>query len=269
MNNIVEVRNLCFSYDDNDFIKDMSFEIKKNSYTCIIGPNGSGKTTLSKLLCGLLESKDGEIIVDGILFNRENAGVIRKKIGVIFQNPDNQYVGTTLKDDIIFGLENHNVDPNKMDGIIEEVTKFCGVYDLLEKEPYAMSGGQKQKGAIAGVLALSPEILILDEATSMLDPVSKEEFKKNIKMIQKEKNLTIISITHDMNETLNSDNIIVLDKGRIVFEGSNVELYNKDVEKYNLKLPSIIELQKSMKLEKYILDENVFFNMLEGDNKWI
>ena len=267
MENIIEVKDLCFSYDENKFIENMSFTIKKNSYTCIIGPNGSGKTTLSKLLCGLLEANEGEIFVDNILFNRENCGIIRNKIGVIFQNPDNQYIGTTLKDDIIFGLENHNVDPEKMDDIIDEVSKLCGVYDLLEKEPYAMSGGQKQKGAIAGVLALNPEILILDEATSMLDPVSKEEFKKNILSLQKEKSLTIISITHDKNETLNADQVIVLDSGNIVYDGTNIGLYGMELEKYNLRLPSIIEIQKSLGYSKYILNEEDFFNQLEGDKK--
>ena len=267
MDNIVEVKGLCFSYDENTFIDNMSFSIKRNSYTCIIGPNGSGKTTVSKLLCGLLEANGGEIFIDNILFNKDNSGIIRSKIGVIFQNPDNQYIGTTLKDDIIFGLENHNVDPNKMDEIIDEVSELCGVKELLEKEPYAMSGGQKQKGAIAGVLALTPEILILDEATSMLDPVSKEEFKENILKLQKERNLTIISITHDKNETLKADKIIVLDKGSIVFDGTNKDLYDIELEKYNLKLPSIIDNQKSLGYKEYILDEKEFFAKLEGDSK--
>ena len=236
-------------------------------FITIEGPEGSGKTTVSKLLCGLLEAREGEIVIDDVLFNKDNAGVIRDKIGVIFQNPDNQYIGTTLKDDIIFGLENHNVDPNEMDKIIESISELCGVYELLEKEPYAMSGGQKQKGAIAGVLALSPEILILDEATSMLDPISKEEFKQNIIKLQKEKNLTVISITHDKNETLLADKVIVLDKGEIVFDGNNVELYNTDLEKYNLRLPSIIEIQKCLQYKEFILDENEFFNKLAGDCK--
>ena len=267
MENIIEVKDLHFSYDEGVFIKSMSFAIPKNSYTCIIGPNGSGKTTILKLLSGLLEAKSGDIFVDGVLLNKETCGAIRSKIGVVFQNPDNQYVGTTLKDDIIFGLENHNVSPDSMDSIIEEVSELCGVKDLLEREPYSMSGGQKQKGAIAGILALGPDILILDEATSMLDPVSKEEFKKNISKLKKEKNLTIISITHDKNETLTADKVIVLDKGNIVFDGKNTDFYKMDVEKYNLEIPYIIEIQKSLGCKKFILDEKEFFKKLEGGNK--
>lgn len=266
MSNIIKVNNLCFSYNDIEFIKDMSFEIEKGSYTCIVGPNGSGKTTITKLICGLLEKNSGEIFIDDILFNKENAGIIRRKMGVIFQNPDNQYIATTLKDDIIFGLENHNVNPDKMDDIIEDVSKLCGVQDLLDREPYAMSGGQKQKGAIAGVLALNPDILILDEASSMLDPFSKMEFKETILRLKKEKKLTVISITHDMEDTLNADKVIVLNKGKIVFEGSNKALYSADLEEYNLQLPYIIELQKSLKYTEFILSEKEFFNMLEGDN---
>lgn len=266
MDSIIKIKNLSFSYDDKEFINDLSIDIERNSYTCIIGPNGSGKTTLSRLICGLLEFKNGEILVDGLSLNKENSSIIRKKIGVIFQNPDNQYVGTTLKDDIIFGLENHNVDPDKMDEIIDEVSKLCGVNDLLNKEPFAMSGGQKQKGAIAGVLALNPEILILDEATSMLDPVSKKEFKDNILKLKKEKKLTVISITHDKNETLLADKVIVLDKGKIVFDGKREELYSLDLNKYNLELPSIIELEKCLKFKEYIYDEEKLFRRLQVVN---
>lgn len=267
MENIVKVKDLCFSYNDDKFIENLSFDIQKNSYTCIVGPNGSGKTTLSKLISGLLDRRSGEVYIDDILFNKENSSLIRKKIGVIFQNPDNQYVGTTLKDDIIFGLENHNVDPSKMDNIINEVSKLCGVSHLLEKEPYSMSGGQKQMGAIAGVLALNPKILILDEATSMLDPVSKRKFKENILKLKKDKDLTIISITHDMNETLNADKIILMDKGNIVFNGNKEELYDLNLGEYNLDLPYIIELQKYLKYENYIFNENDFFKVLEGEKR--
>ena len=265
MKNIIEVKNIDFSYDDYKFIDNLSFYIEENSYTCIVGSNGSGKTTLLKLLCGLLDVKKGEIYIDNILFNNENSGVIRNKIGVIFQNPDNQYVGTTLKDDIVFGLENHNIDSKKMDEIIDDISKVCHVENLLNKEPYAMSGGEKQRGAIAGVLALNPKILFLDEASSMLDPVSKKEFKEYILKLKKEKNLTVVSITHDMNELLNADNVILLDKGNIIFNGNSNDFYNIDVEKYNLRYPSIIELQKYLNYSDFILNEEEFFKKLEGE----
>jgi energy-coupling factor transport system ATP-binding protein len=231
----------------------------------LAGHSGSGKTTLSKLIAALLEAKDGEIYVDDVLFNKENSYLIRKMIGVIFQNPDNQYVGTTLKDDIIFGLENHNVDPEKMDEIIDEIATLCDVKHLLNKEPYAMSGGQKQMGAIAGVLALEPKILILDESTSMLDPMSKKKFKENILRLKEEKGLTIVSITHDKNETLNADRVIVMDKGNIIFNGARDDFYKLNVDEYNLKLPSIIELQNALNYKNYILDEEEFLNKIAGE----
>ena len=265
MENIIKVKDLSFSYTDETFIENLSFEIEKNSYTCIVGPNGSGKTTLSKLLSGLLEMKSGEIYIDNTLLNKDNIGILRKKIGVIFQNPDNQYVGTTLKDDIIFGLENHNVSPNKMDEIIDEVGELCNVKHLLNKEPYSMSGGQKQMGAIAGVLALNPSILILDEATSMLDPLSKKQFKENILRLKKDRELTIISITHDKNETLNADKVIVMDKGKIVFDGNKETLYDTDLSKFHLESPSIIELQKQMGYKEYVFNEDEFFHRIEGE----
>lgn len=267
LSSIVKLKNVSFSYNRKKFIENLFLEISRNSYTCIVGPNGGGKTTISKLMCGLLDAKDGEIFVDDILLNKENIGIIRNKIGVIFQNPDNQYIGTTLKDDIIFGLENRAIEPEYMDDIINDVSELCGVSHLLEKEPYTMSGGEKQKGAMAGVLALSPEILILDEATSMLDPIAKEEFKKNIIKLQKEKQLTIISITHDISETLNADQVIVVDEGKVVFSGSNIDFYNFDVENYNLKLPAMIEIQKSLKYDQFILNEEEFLKKLEGDLK--
>lgn len=265
MKNIVEVKDLCFSYNDDKFIDNTSFSIEENSYTCIIGPNGSGKTTISKLISGLLEPNSGEVVIDGVLFCKDNCSFVRKLIGVIFQNPDNQYVGTTLKDDIIFGLENHNVDPADMDDIIANICKICNVEHLLNKEPYSMSGGQKQMGAIAGVLALNPKILILDEATSMLDPLSKKKFKENIVKLKKEKNLTIISITHDKNETLNADRIIVMDNGHIMFNGNKKDFYNFDVSEYKLELPSIIDLQKKLGYKEYIFDEEELFAKLEGE----
>ena len=260
MGKIVRVENVSFSYDKTrEFLKDISFDIEEGSYTCLIGANGSGKTTLSRLLSGLLCVDKGDIFIDGILLSNNTINEIRDYVGVIFQNPDNQYVSTTLKDDIIFGLGNNNVDPDLMDEIVDKVSKECGVHDLLNKEPSAMSGGQKQKGAIAGILALNPRILILDEANSMLDPVSKKELTELILKLQKEKNLTIISITHDQNEILLADKIIMLDRGKVVFDGVKEEYFKMDLSSYNIDLPYIVELEKGLGFSEY-MDEESFFN---------
>lgn len=260
MRKIVRVENVNFSYDKTvEFIKDVSFDIEEGSYTCLVGANGSGKTTLSRLLSGLLISDKGDIFIDGILLNNNSINEIRDYIGVIFQNPDNQYVATTLKDDIIFGLENNNVDPTLMDEIVDKVSKECGVSHLLNKEPSAMSGGQKQKGAIAGILALNPRILILDEASSMLDPVSKKELTDLILKLKREKHLTIISITHDQNEILLADKIIMLDRGKVIFSGNKEEYFKMNLNEYNIDLPFIIELEKGLGFSEYV-DEEEFFN---------
>ena len=259
MNKIIRVENISFSYDKmTPFIENLSFSVDKGSYTCIVGANGSGKTTVSKLMSGLLNTDKGDIFVDGILLNSDSVNQIRNYIGVIFQNPDNQYVATSLKEDIIFGLENHNVDPSEMDSIVERVSKECGVEELLNKEPSSMSGGQKQKGAIAGVLAISPKILILDEASSMLDPVSKRELHELIVKLQKEKGLTVISITHNTNEILVADKIVMLDKGKLVFEGTKEEFFNLDLSTCCVDLPYIIELEKALGYKSYLSEEELF-----------
>ena len=266
MEKIVRVENVSFSYDKTTpFIKDVSFDIEKGSYTCLVGANGSGKTTLARLIAGLLISDKGDVYIDGIVINNSNLNQIRDYIGVIFQNPDNQYVATTLKDDIIFGLENHNVDPNLMDEIVEKVSKECLVNNLLNKDPGSMSGGQKQKGAIAGILALEPQILILDEASSMLDPLSKKEINDLILKLKKEKNLTVISITHNPNELLLADNIVMLDSGQLVFEGKRDDFFNMELSKYNIELPYIVQLEKALGYP--YMSEEEFFNKVGDSNE--
>ena len=164
---IVEVKNLDFSYDqENLAVKGVSFSVEKGTYTTIVGHNGSGKSTVAKLISGLLEKKSGDIIIDGLELNEENLQKIRGKIGIVFQNPDNQFIGSTVRDDIAFGLENHCVAQENMDEIINTYSAKVGMTDYLNSEPTRLSGGQKQRVAIAGVLAMKPEILIFDEATS-------------------------------------------------------------------------------------------------------
>jgi energy-coupling factor transport system ATP-binding protein len=259
MEKIIRVENIDFSYDkESSFIRNMSFTIEKGSYTCIVGSNGSGKTTISKLLAGLLFSDKGNVFIDGLKINDSNMNEIRKYVGVIFQNPDNQYMSSSLKEDIIFGLENYNVDPKYMNSILDKVSSKCDVSHLLDKDPSSMSGGEKQKGNLASMLSINPKILILDEAYTMLDAHSKKEIGK---LIQEMKNsgMTIVSVTHDGEELLLADNIIVLDRGNIVFDGTMKELYKFDCAKFNVDLPNIMKLEKELGYENYV-EEEIFIS---------
>lgn len=225
----VKVEKVSFSYDkQHPVLQQISFQIEEGSYTTIIGHNGSGKSTITKLLIGLLEKDEGLIQIQGLELNEQNINDIRSSVGVVFQNPDNQFIGATVADDIAFGLENHQIERDKMEDIIQTFAKKVGMYDYLQHEPIKLSGGQKQRVAIAGVLAITPSIIIFDEATSMLDPRGKEEIKDLIKEIHKLHNITILSITHDMEEVAQSDHVIVLEKGRVVMDGKPEDIFQHD-----------------------------------------
>ena len=216
----VEVSHLSFSYDgQNDVIKDVSFEIPKGSYTTIVGHNGSGKSTIAKLLIGLLKAKSGEIKILGNILNEENVYSLRNHVGIVFQNPDNQFIGSTVADDIAFGLENHCVPQEQMQAIIEDVAARVNMSDFLDSEPTKLSGGQKQRVAIAGILAIAPDIIIFDESTSMLDPQGKASINEQIQKLHDERNITILSITHDMEEVAQSEYVIVLKDGKVEMQG--------------------------------------------------
>ena len=247
---VLEVKDLVYSYDGlKNAVDGVSFEIRRGDYVTIIGHNGSGKSTLAKLIAGLIEAKQGEIIIDSLKLNQESISKIREKLGIVFQNPDNQFIGSTVKDDIAFGLENHKVPTDKMQDIIEEYAKRVGLEKYLDKEPTAMSGGQKQRVAIAGVLAMHPNIIIFDEATSMLDPKGKEDIKSLINELHKDKDFTIISITHDIEEVLHSDDCIVMNKGK-VFDHDNPEKIFSDSEKLrkiDLDIPFDLKIVEEFK----------------------
>lgn len=248
--NAIEVKNLFFSYEDKvDVIKNISFSLPLGSYTTIIGHNGSGKSTLAKLLDGLIEKKSGEIYILSSLMNKTNINEIRKKIGIVFQNPDNQFVGSTVEDDIAFGLENRKVSSKDMHEIVNKYAELVGMKDFLNVEPNLLSGGQKQRVAIASVLSLNPEIIIFDEATAMLDPHGKKEIRQLIQKMKKEnKNLTIISITHDVEEAYLSDNVIVLNKGEIFKIGTPNEIFSlkSELKEIGLQIPFFYELQEEL-----------------------
>ena len=246
---IVEVKNLTFSYDGTKTnIDDVSFAVEEGTYTTIVGHNGSGKSTVAKLMAGLLDKKSGSIMIDGMELNLENLSKIRNRIGIVFQNPDNQFIGSTVRDDIAFGLENHCVPQTEMDGIIEANAERVHMTKYLDHEPSRLSGGQKQRVAIAGVLAMKPKILIFDEATSMLDPSGKDEIKRVIKNIHKESSLTIISITHDIDEVAGSDYVIALEKGKVAMTGTPHEVFSsvEEVRKIQLDVPFSLKLREEL-----------------------
>lgn len=231
---LIEVNNLSYSYDKKvNVIDGVSFCVESGKYISIIGHNGSGKSTIAKLLIGLLEPNKDSIKAFDLDLNSKNIREIRRKIGIVFQNPDNQFVGSTVRDDIAFGLENRQIPHEQMDEIINEFSKKVRMDQYLDKEPENLSGGQKQRVAIAGVLAMNPDVVIFDEATSMLDPRGKREVCESIEQMRKENpNLSIISITHDLEEAFSSDEVIVLTKGKIVAD---------DTPENILKRPEVFE----------------------------
>lgn len=225
---MIEVNNLSFSYNSKDHaLTDVSFKVKNNEWLSIIGHNGSGKSTIAKLLVGLLEPTKGSILYDGIELTEKTVDKIRHRVGIVFQNPDNQFVGFNVKYDIAFGLENHQIEREEMNKLIDEYTKKVDMFEYKLREPQNLSGGQKQRVAIAGILAMNCDIIILDEATSMLDPEGTKDIIDLIKELHTNYNKTIISITHDLNFAQLSDNIIVLKEGKIICEGKPEDIFNE------------------------------------------
>ncbi|MBQ6356013.1 MAG: energy-coupling factor transporter ATPase [Solobacterium sp.] len=242
---LIEVKDLCFAYEGDTLAVDhVSFSVPEGQYVTIIGHNGSGKSTVAKLLAGLLEKKSGSIVIDGLELNQKNLHQLRSRIGIVFQNPDNQFIGSTVRDDIAFGLENHCVPQEQMDDIISEFSSRVGMSEFLDKEPTHLSGGQKQRVAIAGVLAMAPKILIFDEATSMLDPQGKDEIKRVIMDLHRKSGLTILSITHDIDEVTSSDSVLVLAEGKVALTGTPAEVFSQEkmLKKIRLDIPFSLKL---------------------------
>ena len=249
---IIEIKNLSFKYSSEDVtLQDISLNIEKGEFICILGHNGSGKSTLAKLLVGLLEPQAGIIKINGIEIDDKTIDEVRHDIGIVFQNPDNQFVGVTVKDDIAFGLENRNIDSNTMHELVEKYSKQVSMNQFLERNPEQLSGGEKQRVAIAGVLAMNPEIIIFDEATSMLDPKGVREIINVINSLKKEK--TIISITHNLLEATYADRIIVMNKGHIVLDGTQEEVFKETKILKECKL----DILDSMKLIEKIENSNI------------
>lgn len=264
---LIEIRNVSYAYNETrNAVDGVSFDVKKGDYVTIIGHNGSGKSTLAKLIAGLLPIKEGKIIVEGKEVNEENIAEIRTRLGIVFQNPDNQFIGSTVKDDIAFGLENKQVRSQDMDAIIKEYAEKVGLTAFLNYEPQNLSGGQKQRVAIAGILAMKPDIIIFDEATSMLDPKGKKEIKKLMyDLAASGDDITIISITHDIEEVLQSDDCIVLNRGRLFMHDKPEKVF-EDAEKLRqieLDVPFIEKVREVFAKRKIRLKANDLEGMVE------
>lgn len=246
----ISVENISFSFDGKkNAVDHVSFDVESGRYVSIIGHNGSGKSTLARLLTGLIYSKKGSIKIFDRELNDRTIGELRKYLGIVFQNPDNQFIGATVRDDLAFGLENKCTPHGEMDKIIADYAKKVGMEKFLDKEPSALSGGQKQRVAIAGILSMHPDIVIFDEATSMLDPKARSEIRELIKTMREDNpKLTILSITHDIEEAALSDEIIVMSEGKIYLKGTPEEVFsnNQKLEEIRLDLPFFYRLKSAL-----------------------
>ncbi len=251
MENIIEVKNLKYKYDQEDekyTLNDVSFHVKQGEWLSIIGHNGSGKSTTVRLIDGLLEAESGDIYISGDKLTADNVWEKRRLIGMVFQNPDNQFVGATVEDDVAFGLENQGVPLEEMRVRVQEALELVGMASFKKREPARLSGGQKQRVAIAGIVALHPNIVILDEATSMLDPEGRLELIRIVKEIKDEHNMTVISITHDLDEVALSDRVIVMKNGQIESTSTPAELFMRDdLIELDLEQPFTANLAESLR----------------------
>lgn len=270
-NPLVKLEDISFRYDGQDefALKDVSFQIYDGEWLAIVGHNGSGKSTLAKLLNGLQYPEKGTILIDGMQLTEDTVWETRKLVGMVFQNPDNQFVGTTVQDDVAFGLENNGIPREDMIERVQSSLKRVKMNQFLNQEPHHLSGGQKQRVAIASVIALRPKIIVLDEATSMLDPRGREEVLETIRDLKKDHNMTVISITHDLEEAAKADRIIVMNRGELYREGLPEEIFQMDEElvKLGLDIPFPVKMSKMLKakgipVSKHYLSEEELVEQL-------
>ncbi|SDN58577.1 energy-coupling factor transport system ATP-binding protein [Fictibacillus solisalsi] len=256
MKELITVNNVSFQYpsEENLTLADLSLSVYKGEWLAIVGHNGSGKSTLAKLLNGLLLPTSGEVKVENYTTaNEKELWEIRRRVGIVFQNPDNQFVGTSVRDDVAFGLENFGVPRDEMIERIETSIARVNMQGFIESEPHHLSGGQKQRVAIAGIIAQKPSIIILDEATSMLDPMGRKEVIDTVKQLNEEEGITVISITHDLEEAVRADRVIVMKQGAILTTGSPREVFQNEA----LLLDAGLDLPFSLKLGLALRDYGV------------
>lgn len=272
MSEIINVKNVTYTYDDEDqrpALKGVSFSINKGEWVAIIGPNGSGKSTLAKTVNGLIEPDSGEVAVGGLELNEKNVWSIREMVGMVFQNPDNQFVGSTVQDDVAFGLENLGIPREEMLERVRTALEKVNMLEFAEREPARLSGGQKQRVAIAGIVALRPDIMILDEATSMLDPQGREEVLRTVKEVKEQENLSVLSITHDIDEAAAANRVLVMRDGQMIQEGTpeTIFSYGEKLVEMGLDLPFPERLKASLKKEGIDVPEDYLTE--EGMVDWL
>ncbi len=264
MDNIIEIKNVTYEYSEDDTafaaVKNLSLDIKRGSFTVILGHNGSGKSTLAKMLNGLNKPTSGDVWVDGINTKDEKSEIeLKRKVGMVFQNPDNQLVASIVEEDVAFGPENLGLEPKLIRERVDEALKAVGMYEFRKSTPHRLSGGQKQRVAIAGIIAMQPECLVLDEPTAMLDPQGRAEIIDTVLKLNRENGITVVLITHYMEEAEQSDRVIVMNDGEIVDDGTPREVF-KNVEalkKVGLDVPQTTELLYLLKQNGYKVNTNV------------
>ena len=264
----IKFNNVTFSYTVDEetgqkikpALKNVSFEIPKGQFVAILGHNGSGKSTAAKMMNGLAVPDEGEVTVEGIPTSDESRIIdIRKKVGMVFQNPDNQLVATIVEDDVAFGPENLGVEPSEIRRRVDDALKAVGMYEFKDREPHKLSGGQKQRVAIAGAIAMQTECIVMDEPTAMLDPRGREEVMSTVKMLKEEMGVTVILITHYMDEAVKADRVIIMNDGRIAADGTPREIF-KNVElvkSLGLDVPQATELAYRLNKLGYKIDYSV------------
>ncbi|MBW8350646.1 energy-coupling factor ABC transporter ATP-binding protein [Bacillus sp. IITD106] len=257
---VISINNVSFKYEGQESyaLSDVSTSVAEGEWLAIVGHNGSGKSTLAKILNGLQFPESGSVLVDDITLSEDTVWDIRKLVGMVFQNPDNQFVGATVQDDVAFGLENNGVPHEEMLLRVKQALQHVKMIDFLDQEPHHLSGGQKQRVAIAGVIALQPKVIILDEATSMLDPLGREEVIKTVRGLKEEEGLTVISITHDLEEAAQADRIVVMNRGSVYAEGTPDEIFHLEEEliKLGLDIPFPIKMAKALREKGFEIPQN-------------
>lgn len=265
MDNIIELKKVVFDYtDENDLpvsvLDEISLSIERGSFTAVLGHNGSGKSTMAKLLNGLNKPSSGTVTVNGMdTADEKHEFEVRKTVGLVFQNPDNQIVASIVEEDVAFGPENLGVEPKEIRNRVDEALKSVGMYEYRTHAPFKLSGGQKQRIAIAGILAMQPECIVLDEPTAMLDPRGRSEVIETIQRLNREKGMTIVLITHYMDEAALADRVVVMDGGKVILDGTPMEVFGHvaELKSVGLDVPQPTELVTLLKADGVDIDTDV------------